>query len=132
MEEEYPEHVLDWYKTQDRHGVLDELQDPSEFLNVARILLNQLTWKDIGPEAFRTFTKGNEPVFISFLGRASWQRARGCGPEWGTVTASIATRRIRSRDPRRSERYGRHSWRRRMWIRRCTGCLSLRWRHQGS
>ena len=64
--EEYSEHYSDWDQTEKRHGVLDDLEDFSKFLDIARKLINELTWKTIGPEAVLTLTESNLKLHFFF------------------------------------------------------------------
>lgn len=64
--EEYSEHYSDWDQTQKRHGVLDDLEHFSKFLDVARKLINEVAWETIGPEAILTLTEGNLKLHFFF------------------------------------------------------------------
>lgn len=57
VEEKHPKHDPYWYKAQDWHGVLDNLQDSTEFLDVCRELVDQLAGKAIRPKALLALAK---------------------------------------------------------------------------
>ena len=58
-EVKHTQHGLNWNNTKDRHRVFDNLQYLAKFLDVGRVLLDQLARKDVRPEALGTFAERN-------------------------------------------------------------------------
>ena len=55
--EKHAKHNSDGDETQDGHGILDDLQDPAEFLDIAGELLDELTGECIRPKAVFALTE---------------------------------------------------------------------------
>ena len=58
-EEEHAKHSLNRDNAENRHRVLNDLQHLSEFLDVGRVLLDQMARKDVRPETIGALAKSH-------------------------------------------------------------------------
>lgn len=56
-EEKHPNHDSDGHYPEYGHGPLDQIQNFAELPDVCGKLIDELTWEEVGPEAFFPFAE---------------------------------------------------------------------------